>query len=66
MSAGELKSMRDVFLERIHAAMGRRDDIFLVSDHFGSRVLEAELDRLSTLVRHGRRRLHIVPSGGWS
>lgn len=35
--------------------------------HFGSRVLEAELDRLSTLVRHGRKRLHILlPSGGRS
>ena len=34
--------------------------------HFGSRVLEAELDRLSTLVRHGRKRLHLLPSGGRS
>ena len=34
--------------------------------HFGSRVLKAELDRLSTLVRHGRRRLHFMPSGGRS
>jgi DNA-binding PadR family transcriptional regulator len=34
--------------------------------HFGSRVLAAELDRLSTLVRHGRTRLHILPSGGRS
>ncbi len=35
--------------------------------HFGSRVLKAELDRLSTLVRHGRKRLHILlPSGGRS
>ena len=35
--------------------------------HFGSRVLEAELDRLSTLVRHGRRRLQVLlPSGGRS
>jgi len=33
---------------------------------FGSRVLEAELDRLSTLVRHGRRRLRLLPSGGQS
>ena len=33
---------------------------------FGSRVLDAELDRLSTLVRHGRRRLHLLPSGGRS
>ena len=32
--------MRDVFLERIHAAMKQRDDIFLVSDDFGSRVLD--------------------------
>jgi hypothetical protein len=29
-------------------------------------VLEAELDRLSTLVRHGRKRLQILPSGGRS
>jgi DNA-binding PadR family transcriptional regulator len=34
--------------------------------HFGSRVLEAELERLSTLVRHGRKRLHMVPSRGRS
>ena len=34
--------------------------------HFGSRVLKAELDRLSTLVRHGRRRLSVLPSGGRS
>ena len=34
--------------------------------HFGSRVLGAELDRLSTLVRHGRKRLQILPSGGRS
>jgi DNA-binding PadR family transcriptional regulator len=34
--------------------------------HFGSRVLGAELDRLSTLVRHGRKRLHLLPSGGRS
>ena len=34
--------------------------------HFGSRVLAAELDRLSTLVRHGRKRLHLLPSGGRS
>ncbi len=40
MSAGELKSMRDVFLERIHAAMKKREEIFLVSDDFGSRVLD--------------------------
>ena len=40
MSGGEFKSMRDVFLERIHAAMQQRDDIFLVSDDFGSRVLD--------------------------
>ena len=33
---------------------------------FGSRVLKAELDRLSTLVRHGRKRLHLLPSGGRS
>jgi len=38
--SGELKSMRDVFLERIHAAMKQHDDIFLVSDDFGSRVLD--------------------------
>jgi len=35
--------------------------------HFGSRALKAELDRLSTLVRHGRKRLHtLLPSGGRS
>ena len=34
--------------------------------HFGSRVLGAELDRLSTLVRHGRKRLQLLPSGGRS
>ncbi len=32
--------------------------------HFGSRVLEAELDRLSTLVRHGRKRLQTPAFGG--
>jgi DNA-binding PadR family transcriptional regulator len=31
---------------------------------FGSRVLAAELDRLSALVRHGRRRLRLLPVGG--
>jgi DNA-binding PadR family transcriptional regulator len=31
---------------------------------FGSRVLAAELDRLSGLVRHGRRRLRLLPQGG--
>jgi DNA-binding PadR family transcriptional regulator len=31
---------------------------------FGSRVLAAELDRLSGLVRYGRRRLHLLPQGG--
>jgi len=40
MSDALSKSMRDVFLERIHAAMQQRDDIFLVSDDFGSRVLD--------------------------
>jgi DNA-binding PadR family transcriptional regulator len=30
----------------------------------GSRALAAELDRLSALVRHGRRRLRLLPSGG--
>jgi len=40
MIAHDLRSMRDVFLERIHAAMGERDDVFLVSDDFGSRVLD--------------------------
>ena len=35
--------------------------------HLGSRVLAAELDRLSTLVRHGRKRLQVLlPSGGRS
>jgi DNA-binding PadR family transcriptional regulator len=33
---------------------------------FGSRVLAAELDRLSALVRHGRKRLQVLPSGGRS
>jgi DNA-binding PadR family transcriptional regulator len=33
---------------------------------FGSRVLAAELDRLSALVRHGRRRLRLSPAGGRS
>ena len=33
---------------------------------FGSRVLAAELDRLSTLVRHGKKRLQLLPSGGRS
>lgn len=32
----------------------------------GSRVLAAELDRLSVLVRHGRRRLRLMPVGGRS
>jgi DNA-binding PadR family transcriptional regulator len=31
---------------------------------FGSRVLSAELDRLSALVRHGRRRLRLSLLGG--
>jgi DNA-binding PadR family transcriptional regulator len=31
---------------------------------FGSRVLAAELDRLSALVRRGRRRLRLLPLGG--
>ena len=30
----------------------------------GSRVLAAEIDRLSALVRHGRRRLRLLPLGG--
>ena len=30
----------------------------------GSRVLAAELDRLSAVVRHGRRRLRLLPLGG--
>lgn len=42
-----------------------RRRLYRLSD-FGLRVLEAELDRLSTLVRHGRRRLRILPSGGRS
>ena len=37
MSACDSKSMRDVFLERICAAMQRCDDVFIVSDDFGSR-----------------------------
>lgn len=31
---------------------------------FGSRVLAAEIERLSVLVRHGRRRLRLLPLGG--
>ena len=33
---------------------------------FGSRVLKAELDRLSALVRQGRRQLRLSPRGGRS
>jgi DNA-binding PadR family transcriptional regulator len=48
---------------------GGRDDArrryYRLSD-LGSRVLAAELDRLSALVRHGRRRLRLLPSGGRS
>jgi DNA-binding PadR family transcriptional regulator len=33
---------------------------------FGSRVLSAELDRLSALVRHARRRLRLSPLGARS
>jgi len=44
-----------------------RDDArrryYRLSD-FGSQVLSAELDRLSALVRHGRRRLRLSPLGG--
>jgi transketolase len=40
MSANESRAMRDVFLERIHVAMKERDEVFLVSDDFGSRVLD--------------------------
>jgi transketolase len=47
MIAREFKSMRDVFLERIHLAMKHRDDIFLVSDDFGSRVLDKIRDDFS-------------------
>jgi DNA-binding PadR family transcriptional regulator len=46
---------------------GGRDEArrryYRLSD-FGSRVLAAELDRLSALVRHGRRRLRLSPEGG--
>jgi DNA-binding PadR family transcriptional regulator len=46
-----------------------RDDArrryYRLSD-LGSRVLAAELDRLSALVRHGRRRLRLLLSGGRS
>jgi DNA-binding PadR family transcriptional regulator len=46
---------------------GERDQArrrcYRLSD-FGSRVLAAELDRLSALVRHGRRRLRLLPLGG--
>ena len=46
-----------------------RDDArrryYRLSD-FGARVLSAELDRLSALVRHGRRRLRLSPLEGGS
>lgn len=45
------------------AAARRR--YYRLSD-FGSRVLTAELDRLSALVRHARRRLRLSPAGGRS
>jgi DNA-binding PadR family transcriptional regulator len=47
--------------ERDHA----RRRYYRLSD-FGSRVLKAELDRLSGLVRHGRRRLRLSTAGGRS
>jgi DNA-binding PadR family transcriptional regulator len=46
---------------------GRPDEArrrsYRLSD-YGSRVLAAEIDRLSELVRHGRRRLRLLPAGG--
>ena len=53
----ESEERRDA--ERDHA----RRRYYRLSD-FGSRVLEAELDRLTALVRHGRRRLRLSPLGG--
>ena len=47
--------------ERDHA----RRRYYRLSD-FGSRVLSAELDRLSALVRHARRRLRPSPLGARS
>jgi DNA-binding PadR family transcriptional regulator len=44
---------------------GRRRRTYRLSDS-GARVLAAELDRLSALVRHGRKRLRLQPSGGRS
>ena len=40
MSAIDQRSMRDVFLERVYGAMHERDEIFLVTDDFGARVLD--------------------------
>jgi DNA-binding PadR family transcriptional regulator len=51
-----------------HRDAGRDDArrrYYRLSD-LGSRALAAELDRLSALVRHGRRRLRLLPSGGRS
>ena len=57
----------------IEESEGRRDPgrddarrrYYRLSD-FGSRVLSAELDRLSALVRRGRRGLRLSPAGGRS
>jgi len=52
--------------ERRDAERGdARRRYYRLSD-FGARVLSAELDRLSALVRHGRRRLRLSPQGGRS
>jgi len=52
-------------IEEVGASPEARRRLYRLSP-FGSRVLEAELDRLSTLVRHGRSRLQTLPSGGRS
>jgi len=53
-------------IEETGERRAERDDsrrrYYRVTD-FGSRVLAAELDRLSALVRHGRRRLRLLPQG---
>jgi DNA-binding PadR family transcriptional regulator len=54
-------------IEESEERRAERDDArrryYRLSD-FGSRVLSAELDRLSALVRHGRRRLRLSLQGG--
>jgi DNA-binding PadR family transcriptional regulator len=53
--------------EAAERQVGERDPsrrrYYRLSD-FGSRVLAAEIERLSVLVRHGRRRLRLLPLGG--